>query len=63
MKNFFLIFGNALAVPTAIFHGLNDKCESNQVLTDMIAEETNDFALCIEIGEGAKTTWLKDVPW
>lgn len=57
------IFGaiSAASVPNVIFHGLNDNCQNNMILVDVIKNATQAPTYCIEIGQGAKTTWLHTI--
>jgi hypothetical protein len=49
-------------VPTAIFHGLNDNCNNNKILTQNLSKATgNAYVKCIEIGSGTSTTWWKQL--
>ena len=57
-----LLASSAVAVPTAIFHGLGDACiyPGMHQFTKEIGEGTGDFAKCVEIGNGSLTSMFKD---
>ena len=59
MKPFFAFLHavSAASVPTVIFHGLNDNCNNNEILTQVIQNNTGAPAFCIEVGNGVQTTW------
>ena len=46
------------AVPTAIFHGLGDACiyPGMHSFSKDIAEQTGDYAKCLEVGNGSITS-------
>lgn len=55
-----LLLAAASAVPTAIFHGLGDACiyPGMKNFTNQISTETNDYAHCIEVGNGSLTSFF-----
>jgi hypothetical protein len=47
-----------MGIPTAIFHGLNDNCTNNHVLTENLSKATGGaYVRCIEVGDGRRTSW------
>ena len=60
MKSFTaaLFIAAAQAVPTAIFHGLGDACiyPGMKSFTNQIANQTGDYARCVEVGNGSITS-------
>jgi len=57
-----LFAASAAAVPTAVFHGLGDACiyPGMHQFTKEIASGTNDFAKCVEVGNGSLTSMFKN---
>merc|ERR1712226_1032414 len=57
-----LLAASATAVPTAVFHGLGDACiyPGMHQFTKEIASGTNDFAKCVEVGNGSLTSIFKN---
>jgi hypothetical protein len=45
-------------IPTLIFHGLNDNCQNNAILTKLIQNKTGQPAFCVGIEHGITSTWL-----
>jgi len=57
-----VLAASAAAVPTAVFHGLGDACiyPGMHQFTKEIANGTNDFAKCVEVGNGSLTSIFKN---
>ena len=57
-----VLAASAAAVPTAVFHGLGDACiyPGMHQFTKEIASGTNDFAKCVEVGNGSLTSIFKN---
>ncbi len=51
---------NAKKTPTAIFHGLGDQCINPGMhnFAMEIAEKTGAYAHCVEVGNGAETSFF-----
>ena len=51
-----------MGVPTAIFHGLNDNCTNNRILTENLSKVTGGaYVKCIEVGDGRRTSWWTEL--
>ena len=51
------------ALPTIIFHGVNDECNSMmKSIARQVSESTDAHAECMEIGDGTITSDLFSVP-
>merc|ERR1719361_280854 len=57
-----LLAASAVAVPTAVFHGLGDACiyPGMHQFTKEIGSGTGDYAKCVEIGNGSLTSIFKN---
>ena len=57
-----LLSASAVAVPTAVFHGLGDACiyPGMHQFTKEIGSGTGDYAKCVEIGNGSLTSIFKN---
>mgnify|MGYP007045512302 CR=1 FL=1 len=57
-----LLAASATAVPTAVFHGLGDACiyPGMRSFTKELATGTDDFAKCVEVGNGSLTSFFKN---
>ena len=53
-----LVAASVSAIPTAVFHGLGDACiyPGMHRFTKELGEGTNDYAKCIEVGNGSITS-------
>ena len=53
-----LFAATSTAIPTAIFHGLGDSClyPGMHSFSKKIAKDTNDYAKCLEVGNGSITS-------
>lgn len=51
---------NGSTLPLAVFHGLGDQCinPGMSALTKHLGLKLPNYVTCVEIGNGAETSWL-----